>query len=148
MIVYYVGNFKNAGKRYDAIAKLKFHSSEDAAKYVATQKELQSSSTEPPPIVFRSQANARFREILFGESEYGDESEVFDCFKGMPSDQTFFMSAAMKVVDGARYEHFDDADDYPEASSYFMYGDRNNAFLFHIPTKLQDFLQVNVWSWV
>ena len=55
-----------------------------------------------------------------------------------------FMTANMKVLDVPQYEHFDD-EDYPESSSYFMYGDKKDAFLFHIPTKNPDFLQVIVF---
>ncbi|KAJ7356263.1 hypothetical protein OS493_026020 [Desmophyllum pertusum] len=51
------------------------------------------------------------------------------------------MTANMKVLDVPQYEHFDD-DEYPESSSYFMYGDKKDAFLFHIPTKNPDFLQI------
>ena len=51
------------------------------------------------------------------------------------------MTADMKVQDVPQYEHFDD-EEYPESSSYFMYGDKKDAFLFHIPTKNPDFLQV------
>ena len=53
------------------------------------------------------------------------------------------MTANMKVVDVPQYEHFDD-DEYPEFLSYFLYGDKKDAFLFHIPTKNPDFLQVIV----
>jgi len=54
------------------------------------------------------------------------------------------MTANMKVQDVPQYEHFDD-EEYPESSSYFMYGDRKDAFLFHIPTKNPDFLQVIIF---
>lgn len=50
----------------------------------------------------------------------------------------------MKVLDVPQYEHFDD-EEYPESSSYFMYGDKKDAFLFHIPTKNPDFLQVIIF---
>ena len=51
------------------------------------------------------------------------------------------MTANMRVQDVPQYDHFDD-EEYPESSSYFMYGDKKDAFLFHIPTKNPDFLQV------
>lgn len=51
------------------------------------------------------------------------------------------MTTNMKVLDVPQYEHFDD-NEYPEFSSFFMYGDKKDAFLFHIPTKNPDFLQV------
>lgn len=82
--------------------------------------------------------------FFFGESEYGDEEEVFDLYIGLPSHGSKpFMTANMKVVDVPQYEHFDD-DEYPEFLSYFLYGDKKDAFLFHIPTKNPDFLQVIV----
>ena len=66
----------------------------------------------------------------------------FDCYVGMPSHGNEpFLRANMMVLDVPQYEHFDD-EEYPESSSYLMYGDKNDAFLFHIPTKNPDFLQV------
>lgn len=102
-------------------------------------------SIEPQPIVFRSKANATLHDVFFGESEYGDQEELFECFVGMPSHGNKpFMTANMKVLDVPQYEHFDD-EEYPESSSYFMYGDKKDAFLFHIPTKNPDFLQVIIF---
>jgi len=99
-------------------------------------------STEPEPIVFRSKANTTLHDVFFGESEYGDEEGLFECYVGMPSHGNKpFMTANMRVLDVPQYDHFDD-EEYPESSSYFMYGDKKNAFLFHIPTKNPDFLQV------
>ena len=53
------------------------------------------------------------------------------------------MTVNMKVFDVPQYNHFDD-DEYPECSSYFMYGNKKDAFLFHIPTKNPDFLQASI----
>ena len=62
---------------------------------------------------------------------------------GFPSDDRNepFMKPKMKIVDVPRYEHYDN-DDYPLCSAYFMYGDKKETFLFHIPTRNPDFLQV------
>ena len=99
-------------------------------------------STEPQPIVFRSKANTTLHDVFFGESEYGDAEEVFDCYVGMPSrGNKPFLTANMRVLDVPQLEHFDD-EEYPESSSYLMYGDKKDAFLFHIPTKNPDYLQV------
>lgn len=99
-------------------------------------------STEPQPIVFRSKASTTLHDVFFGESEYGDPEQLFDCYVGMPSHGSKpFMTANMKVLDVPQYEHFDD-NEYPEFSSFFMYGDKKDAFLFHVPTKNPDFLQV------
>ena len=142
MIVYYTGNFSNTSKQYVTVATLKFNNDKQAKEYIKKQNALMRASPEPEPIVFRSKAIATLHDVLFGESEYGDESEQFDCFVGMPSEGSEpFMTAKMKVSDVPHYEHFDD-EEYPDSSSYFMYGDKKAAFLFHIPTKDPDFLQV------
>ena len=141
VIVYYAGNFKNVSKQYGTAATLKFNSDSQAKEYISKQDALMTTSTEPEPIVFRSK-NSTLHDVFFGESEYGDQEEVFDLYIGLPSHGSKpFMTANMKVVDVPQYEHFDD-DEYPEFSSYFMYGDKKHAFLFHIPTKNPDFLQV------
>ena len=144
VIAYYVGNFKEASRQYDTVVKFKFLSDKDAKNYTSMQKKLLQSGTEPQPIVFRSKKQ-RLHDVYFEESEYAGEKEKFDCFVGLPSDgdKNPFMSPKMKIMDVPRYEHFDN-DEYPESSSYFMYGDKKSAFLFHIPTKSPDFFQVNV----
>ncbi|KAL9973863.1 hypothetical protein ACROYT_G020369 [Oculina patagonica] len=142
LIVYYAGNFKNVSKQYGTVATLKFNSESQANEYTTKQDALTRTSTDPQPIVFRSKAKTTLHDVFFGESEYGDQQELFDCYVGMPSHGSKpFMSANMKVFDVPQYEHFDD-DEYPESSSYFMYGDKKDAFLFHIPTKNPDFLQI------
>ena len=146
LIVYYAGNFKNVSKQYGTVATLKFNSESRADEYTTKQNALMRTSTEPQPIVFRSKANTSLHDVFFGESEYGDQQELFDCYVGMPSHGSKpFMTANMKVFDVPQYDHFDD-DEYPESSSYFMYGDKKNAFLFHIPAKNPDFLQVIILS--
>lgn len=142
VIVYYAGNFSNASKQYGTVATLKFNSEKQAKEYKEKQNALFKKSTEPQPILFRSKANTTLHDVLFGESEYGDDSEKFDCYVGLPTDQSKpFMSANMKVLDVPQFEHFDD-EEYPEFGSFFMYGNEKSAFLFHIPTKKPDFLQV------
>ena len=143
MIAYYVGNFKEASRQYDTVVKLKFLSDKDAKNYTSMQKKLLQSGTEPQPIVFRSKKQ-RLHDVYFEESEYAGEKESFDCFVGLASDgdKNPFMNPKMKIMDVPRYEHFDN-DEYPESSSYFMYGDRKSAFLFHIPTMSPDYFQVN-----
>lgn len=142
VIAYYVGDFYNAAKQYETIVKLKFLSNKDAEKYINTQKKLRNRGTEDQPIVFRSKEQ-RLHDVFFKDTGYSGELEEFDCFVGLPSDDDNkpFMSANMKIMDVPRYEHFDNLE-YPERISYFMYGDKDNAFLFHVPTKSPDFLQV------
>lgn len=141
VIVYYAGNFNNISKQYGTVATLQFNSDSQAKEYKSKQDSLMATSTEPNPIVFRSK-NSTLYDVFFGESEYGDEAEVFDLYIGLPSRGSKpFMTANLKVVDVPQYEHFDD-DEYPEFLSYFMYGDKKDAFLFHIPTKNPDFLQI------
>ena len=138
-----MGNFKEASRQYDTVVKLKFLSDKDAKNYTSMQKKLLQSGTEPQPIVFRSKKQ-RLHDVYFEESEYAGEKEKFGCFVGLPSDgdKNPFMNPKMKIMDVPRYEHFDN-DEYPESSSYFMYGDKKCAFLLHIPTKSPDFFQVN-----
>ena len=144
LIVCYAGNFNDTSKQYGTVATLQFNSDSQAKDYVAQQNALMRTSPEPEPIVFRSKGKTTLHDVFFGESEYGDESQKFDCFVGMPSDGSKpFMTANMKVLDVPHYEHFDD-EEYPEHSSYFMYGDKGNAFLFHIPTRKPDYLQVGI----
>lgn len=142
LIACYAGNFQDTSKQYGTLAKLKFNSDSEAKDYTTKQDALMRTSTEPQPIVFRNQASSTLHDVFFGQSEYGDEQQLFDCYVGLPSRGSKpFMTANMKVLDVPQYEHFDD-DEYPESSSYFMYGDKKDAFLFHIPTKNPDFLQV------
>lgn len=129
-------------KQYETVVKLQFLHDKDAKKYMAMQEKLQQSSTHPRPIVFRSKKQ-RHHDVFFKESEYAGEHEMFQCFVGLPADyeRNHFMSAEMKIVDIPRYEHFDDQE-YPENSSYFMYGDKENVFLFHVPSRSPDFFQM------
>ena len=144
VIVYYAGNFNNISKQYGTVATLQFNSDSQAKAYKSKQDSLMTTSAQQDPIVFRSKKST-LHDVFFGESEYGDEKEVFDLYIGLPSHGSKpFMTANMKVVDVPQYEHFDD-DEYPEFLSYFLYGDKKDAFLFHIPTKNPDFLQVTVF---
>ena len=142
MIAYYVGDFNKAPKQYETIVKLKFLCNKDAEKYNMMQKKLLTVSTEAPPIVFRSKQQ-RLHDVFFKDTGYSGELEEFDCFVGLPSDDGNhpFMCSNMKIMDVPRYEHFDNHE-YQEHSSYFMYGDKENVFLFHVPTKSPDFFQV------
>lgn len=120
VIVYYAGNFSNASKQYGTVATLKFNFEKQAKEYKEKQDALLKTSIDPQPIVFRSKANTTLHDVLFGDSKYGDDSEKFDCFVGLATDQSKpFMSADMKVLDVPQFEHFDD-EEYPEFSSFFM----------------------------
>lgn len=142
MIASYVGDFNDVAKQYDTVVKLQFLQDTDAEKYIAMQKNLPRSNKGPQPIVFRSKED-KHHDVFFEKSEYPGENKKFDCFVGLPSDHDNnpFMTVEMKIADVARYQHFDKGD-YPDTSTYFMYGDKNSVFLFHIPTKSPDFFQV------
>lgn len=142
VIAYYMGDFNKVPKQYETIVKLKFLSNKDVDKYINMQAKLMKSSAGPQPIVFRSKEQ-RLHDVFFKDTGYSGELEVFDCFVGLPSDDDDnpFMSANMKIMDVPRYEHFDNHE-YLEHSSYFIYGDKDSVFLFHVPTKSPDFLQV------
>lgn len=142
VIASYVGDFKDVAKQYDTLVKLQFLHDKDTEKYTAMQEKLLQSGNEPQPIVFRSKKD-KHHDVFFEKSEYAGEKEKFDCFVGLPSDNDNnpFMTVKMKIADVARYQHFDKGD-YPDASTYFMYGDKKSVFLFHIPTKSPDFFQV------
>ncbi|KAK2567754.1 L-tyrosine decarboxylase [Acropora cervicornis] len=140
VIAYYVGNFNKASNQYDTVVKLKFTSNKEAQEYRETQKLLESSN-QNQPIVFRS-TKQRLHDVFFKTSEYAGEKEKFHCFVGFPSDDDHpFMEPEMKIVDVPRYEHYDNGD-YPQYSAYFMYGDKKETFLFHIPAKSPDLFQV------
>ena len=145
VIACYMGDFNNAPKQYDTVVKLRFESEDDANHYLSKQKELLQCSKQPPPIVFRSKKK-RLHDVFFEESDYAGERETFHCFVGLPASDDDnhhpFLKAKMRIMDVPRYEHLDE-DEYPEYSSYFMYGDQTNTFLFHIPTKNSDFFQVS-----
>ena len=141
MIASYVGDFNDVAKQYDTLVKLQFLHGKDAEKYIAMQEKLLRASKEPQPIVLRSKKD-KLHDVFFEKSDYAGEREKFDFFVGLPSDHDKpFMTVMMKIVDVARYQHFDKGD-YPDASTYFMYGDKKSVFLFHIPTKSPDFFQV------
>ncbi|XP_074620778.1 uncharacterized protein LOC141879398 isoform X2 [Acropora palmata] len=140
VIAYYVGNFNKAPNQYDTVVKLKFTSNKEAQEYRETQKLLESSN-QNQPIVFRS-TKQRLHDVFFKTSEYAGEKEKFHCFVGFPSDDDHpFMEPEMKILDVPRYEHYDNGD-YPQYSAYFMYGDKKETFLFHIPAKSPDLFQV------
>ena len=68
-----------------------------------------------------------------------------NCFAGIPTEgKQAFMTTSVKVVDVARFDHFDlGATAYPEKSKYFLYGNNRKAYISHIPTMKPDFLQVS-----
>ena len=142
VIVYYVGDFQSVPRQYEAIAKLKFMCNKDAEKYISAQKKLLKWNDVPQPIVFRSKRQ-KLHDVFFKDTGYSGELEEFDCFIGLPSDSSNhpFMCPNMKIIDVPRYEHFDNHE-FSKHGSYFKYGDRDNVFLFHIPTKSPDFFQV------
>ena len=90
-----------------------------------------------------SKQKQRLYDVFFKNTGYSGELEEFDCFISLPSDNSNhpLMSPNMNIMDVPRYKHFDNHE-FPEHSSYFMYGDKENVFLFHIPTKSLDFFQV------
>ena len=85
-------------------------------------------------------------ELLIKEFEEGNTGLVFhaDCYQGMPDEGSLFLSdIKLKVVDLARYDHFDyTAIHAPLTSTFFLYGDKKNAYISHIPNRNLDFLQV------
>ena len=142
VIACYVGDFNRVQKQYEAIVKLKFMCDRDVEKYITTEKKLLKENGVRKPIVFRSKRQ-RLHDVFFKDTGYSGELEEFDCFIGLPSDNSNhpFMSPKMKIVDVPRYEHFDNHES-PDQSDYVMYGDMKNVFLFHIPTKSSDFYQL------
>ena len=142
VIACYVGDFNRVPNQYEAIVKLKFMCDRDAEKYIKTEKKLLKQISARKPIVFRSKRQT-LHDVFFKDTGYSGELEEFDCFIGMPSDNSNhpFMSPKMKIIDVPRFEHFNNYES-PEHSSYFMYGDTKNVFLFHIPAKSSDFYQV------
>ena len=81
----------------------------------------------------------------FGQNQTGLEFKV-DCYQGMPDvGKVFLSNIKLKVVDLARYDHFDyTAIHAPVISTFFLYGDKKNAYITHIPNKNLDFIQVSL----
>lgn len=139
----YVGDFREAAKRYEAVVKLQFGSDDDANDFLSKQAQLLKSNKQcSPPIVFRSNTKTRLHDIVYEESKFADYKETLHCLVGLSGDYHPFLTAKMKIVDVPRYVHFDVAE-YPKCISYFMYGDAENVFLFHFPKKSPDFFQVS-----
>lgn len=72
---------------------------------------------------------------------------MFQCFVGLFVDyeRNYFMSVEMKIVDILWYEYFDNQE-YFENSFYFMYGDKENVFLFYVFLRSFDFFQVIIYN--
>ena len=155
VIVSYAGNFHNNAHQYLTMAQLRFKSDKDADKFRSKAEELQKTSPEPPPLVFRNHDEDKLHDVLIFDveedqmEERNKRKDVFDIHVGMPSEggELFMKEVTMKVVDVPRFDHFDPlATAYPEFSMYFMYGDKGHAFIAHIPTKNPDFQQVCLLS--
>ena len=71
-----------------------------------------------------------------------------DCYQGILDEGKVFLSnIKLRVVDLARYDHFDyTAIHAPVISTFFLYGDKKNAYITHIPSRNLDFLQVSYTS--
>ena len=108
------------------------------------------------PIVFRNQNPDKLHDILMfdpeaeegeeeGEQERNQREEVFDVFSDFPPSGTKIKTAKMKVVDVPRFIRFDPSvTSYPKFSVYFMYGQKDRAYISHVPAKYPDFQQVGV----
>ena len=149
VIVSYAGSFTKPQHQYFTVAQLCFLSREDVRKFRSKAKELQQKHIDPPPLVFRNQEKVKLHSLLMlnfksGEKESNKHKATFDIYVGLPSEEHKpFMSANMKVIDVPRFDHFDVTDtEYPEFSTYFMYGDKHHIYLSHIPTRQPDFQQV------
>ena len=151
VIVSYAGNFKTKEHQYFTMAKLLFLSDKDADKFRSKAKKLHKTSPEPPPLVFRNHEEDKLHDVLLFDvvedsvEERNKRKDVFDIYVGLPSEggSLFMKEVTMKVVDVPRFDHYDPlATAYPEFSTYFMYGDKDHAFISHIPTKNPDFQQV------
>lgn len=139
IVVCYAGNFKQPQLQYFVVARFKFLSDE------AMDTFAKKSDSEKEPIVLRSCEKKGLHDIVFDDSdEEKRPKETFDFFVGFPTESSVpFMKADLKTIDVPRYDHFDKADDqYPDNATYLMYGDVGNAYLFHLPTKDPDYLQI------
>ncbi|XP_048584706.1 uncharacterized protein LOC5498142 isoform X2 [Nematostella vectensis] len=143
MICYYAGQFPAVSHQYCAAFKIQFfNSAEGEAVADAAAKHTE-------PLTLRSVEQERLHDLLLYDFDEGDsgrhEPEVkVDCYYGLPTEgKAPFMRTTVRVVDVARFDHFDHTvKEYPESSRYFMYGSADKAFLMHIPTIQPDFLQL------
>ena len=104
-------------------------------------------SSGPNPLVFKTKENMSLHELLIKETEEGNTGLVFyaDCYQGTPGVGSLFLSdIKLKVADLACYDHFDYTVIHaPLTSTFFLYGDKKNAYITHIPNRNLDFLQVS-----
>lgn len=141
IFVCYAGNFSQTQHRYFSVARFKFHSEADVATF---NDAVQKAGDQPVVMQNLKTEPKKLHDLLFNDSEEKRETVKFDFFVGLPSGIIRpFMTADMEIKDVPRYDHFDKADEqYPEVATYVMYGNLNDAYLFHIPTKDPDYLQI------
>ena len=99
--------------------------------------------------MLKTKKEMTLHELLIKNFEDGKTGLEFyvDCYQGMPDGEPFLEDRKMKVVDLARYDHFDyTAPNAPVVCTFFLYGDKKNAYIAHIPNRNLDFLQVCIIS--
>lgn len=141
VFVCYAGSFSQTQHQYFSVARFKFHSEADVATF---SDALQKAGDQPVVMQNLKNEPKKLHDLLFNDSGEKSETIKFDFFVGLPSGTHGpFMTADMEIKDVPRYDHFDKADkEYPEYATYVMYGNLNDAYLFHIPTKDPDYLQI------
>ena len=136
------GSFRQTQHQYFSVARFKFHSEAD----VATFNDTVQKAGDQPVVMQNLKSELRvLHDLLFNDSGKKEKTVKFNFFVGLPNGNNEpFMTADMEIKDVPRYDHFDKADDqYPDVATYVMYGDLNDAYLFHYPTKYPDYLQVS-----
>ena len=145
VIVTYSGSFTQVQYQYFTVARLQF-CTDPVADLVRTKV-----SPGAGPLVFRNTEPDRAHDVLLFDTEEDaidgrhQRTDKFDIYQGMPAagNPPLMAGVEMKVLDVPRFDHFDPlAADYPEFSTYFIYGTATRAYISHIPTKQPDFEQV------
>ena len=76
--------------------------------------------------------------------------EVHKIFLGSPDEHSQF-KVAITIDEIIRYHHLEKVEvsqyvSYPKNQTYFLYGDKDNAYISHIMTKYPDFHQVCMYT--
>ncbi|EDO30282.1 predicted protein [Nematostella vectensis] len=142
MVAYYAGRLTDPSRQYFAAIKLEFCNP-------SIGRLLSAVHYGNAPLVLRCVEKETIHDLLLGNGERKKDQKhggviPVGCYAGMPGgSRRPLMLTIVRVVDVARFEHFDIiADQCPESVRYFMYGFDDKAYIMHVPTKKLDFLQM------
>lgn len=135
VFVEYIPSISEKQSQYHVITTLKTCSDADRAKFRNEQKHQQST------YFLRTKAPITIMNML-----RNSDKMQFQVFKGALTSKCLF-EVALKVDEVFRYNHLESIKasehiQYPEAQTYFLYGDKKRAYISHVITKHPDFQQL------